>query len=88
MPLFYGSRYANAPHHVPRPRRAAGGFRKRRSPAELAALKARTRCDHCRQKWHWCQECPNRKQSLTDAVRARTREKTAPTRLWPRYCVI
>lgn len=59
-------------NHVPK---RPGAPRPRRSAAELAALKSRTRRDYCRKVGHWRQECPTRRHSLTDTVRAKVPDK-------------
>lgn len=85
---FYGSKYAMRTNPRPMPIRTKaprrrlsdmpirpGAPRSRRSAAELDALNSRTRCDYCRQFGHWRQECPTRRHSLTETVRARVRGK-------------
>ena len=83
---FYVSQYARDPPSRQerrirqlRPSPTRSLYQKSRcSAAELAPLKARTRCHYCREKGHWRQECLNRKHSMTAAVRARIKDRGGP----------
>ncbi len=83
---FYGGTFANKPRrrmdrrdrgtHMNRQSFRHGRSRKQKRTAhELAALKARTKCMLCDQVGHWRQECPNRKRTASEAIKARVLEQ-------------
>ena len=71
---FYGERYGNTPaykkklHGNPR-------ARYRRSPAQLIAVKNRTRCLRCNALGHWKNECPQRGPTMTSIIRSRIKDR-------------
>ena len=74
--VFYGERYGRSLTKS-RNNRFDSSRRKgsRRSPSELVAIKARTKCLRCGRVGNWKDECPDRSQSMTEIIRSRIREK-------------
>lgn len=70
--IFFGAKFGRP---MTRYRQHLGKFNKkyRNTGQNIRDVRNNNRCLICKQKGHWKNECPNRRNSMTDVIKARVR---------------